>query len=90
MIKSILKNLDKNSISRSIYIEGPVMKCRSQKFISGLVLIAVGICFIFPFILSAILKNVLLIIGIYIIFLGFCKIQRCFNRNDRYCNRDDN
>ncbi|MFA6535748.1 MAG: hypothetical protein WCS92_05835 [Candidatus Babeliales bacterium] len=61
------------------------MKFRSQKLAGGLILIVIGVCFIFPFILSAILKNVLMVLGIYLIFLGFCKIQRCFNRNDS-CN----
>ena len=58
------------------------MKSQGSKFIGGLVLILIGICFVFPFVLSAILKNALLVLGIYLIFLGFCKIQRSFNKNN--------
>ena len=52
------------------------MRYRKNTALGGIILIVIGLALVFP----AILQNILLILGIYFIYIGFCNIQKNFNR----------
>lgn len=54
---------------------------KENNIVGGIILIVLGACFIFPFLWAAVFQNILLILGIYLIYLGFCKIQKNIDRH---------